>query len=281
MKPSLFVCATLVSLALPAWANAQGTSTSSTVVVQHEDDDTAINPAEPDFTLISLPTSLRLPRFGSAFRVTHRFARPLDGAFGQLAGDLFGLDSGAQIGLEYRFGIVRNGEVVIHRTSDKTLELSGQYGLIRQSPHRPVDLTVLATVEGANNFRERYAPAVGAIVSRRVSGRAALYVEPIFVHHADLDPAATGEQGDTFMIGVGGRVRVRPTVSIVAEMSPRTSGTRAGVNHVGVAVEKHVGGHVFQLNVSDSAATTLGQIARGGPAGRKWFLGFNISRKFF
>jgi hypothetical protein len=39
------------------------------------DDDSAINPAEPDFTLISLPTSLRLPQFGSAFRVTHRFGR--------------------------------------------------------------------------------------------------------------------------------------------------------------------------------------------------------------
>jgi hypothetical protein len=55
-------------------------------------------------TLISLPTSLQLPRFGSAVRVTHRFAQPLPGDFGALAGNLFGLDSGAQIGLEYRSG---------------------------------------------------------------------------------------------------------------------------------------------------------------------------------
>ena len=34
-----------------------------------------IKPAEPDFTLISLPTALRLPQFKSAFRVTHRFVR--------------------------------------------------------------------------------------------------------------------------------------------------------------------------------------------------------------
>jgi hypothetical protein len=38
---------------------------------------------------------------------------------------------------------------------------------------------------------------------------------------------------------------------------------------------------VFQLNVSDSFATTTGQIARGGPTSKDWFLGFNISRKFF
>jgi hypothetical protein len=65
-------------------------------------DDTAINPAEPDFTLISLPTSLRLPRFGSAFRVTHRFVRPLTSDVDGLAADLFSLDSRAQIRLEYR-----------------------------------------------------------------------------------------------------------------------------------------------------------------------------------
>src|SRR5260370_37407485 len=33
------------------------------------------------------------------------------------ASNFFSLDSGAQIGLEYRFGIVRNGEVGIHRTT--------------------------------------------------------------------------------------------------------------------------------------------------------------------
>ena len=59
--------------------------------------------------------------------MTHRFARPLSGDFGSLAADLFGLDSGAQIGLEYRFGIVPNGEIGIHRTSDRTIEFFTQY----------------------------------------------------------------------------------------------------------------------------------------------------------
>jgi hypothetical protein len=59
------------------------------------------------------------------------------------------------------------------------------------------------------------------------------------------------------------------------------SGYRPGVDHASFAIEKRVGGHMFQLNFSDSSATTLGQIARGGPAARNWYLGFNISRKFF
>ena len=68
---------------------------------QDDDPDLDLSVSQPDFTVVALPTTLRLPRFKSAFRVTHRFGRPLgDGDFGDLAGDLFGLDSGAQIGLD-------------------------------------------------------------------------------------------------------------------------------------------------------------------------------------
>jgi hypothetical protein len=63
---------------------------------------------EPDFTLINLPTTLRLPRHKGAFRIAHRFTRTLNNPdFGALASNLFGLDSGALIGLEYRYGLMR------------------------------------------------------------------------------------------------------------------------------------------------------------------------------
>src|SRR4051794_11426528 len=91
----------------------------SAAAFAQDDDDTVLNPAQPDFTLSALPSSLRLAKFKSAFRVTHRFTRPLDcdSCSSSLFGDLFGLDNGAIIGLEYRFGIVRNGQIGIHRTS--------------------------------------------------------------------------------------------------------------------------------------------------------------------
>ena len=86
-----------------------------------DDPDLDLSFEQPDFSLITLPTTLRLPRYKSAFRITHRFGRPLGtGNFGDLAGDLFGLDSGAQIGLEYRFGLMRGLQAGVHRTSDKT-----------------------------------------------------------------------------------------------------------------------------------------------------------------
>lgn len=61
---------------------------------------------ENEHNLINLPTTQFLQRHQSNFRLTHRFARDLRrGSSGQLAEDLFSLDNGAIIGLEYRFGI--------------------------------------------------------------------------------------------------------------------------------------------------------------------------------
>ena len=100
----LFVRSTLIALVVAAftapaaWAQPQAP--------EEEDPDLEINVSQPDFTLQDLPTNLRLPRGKFAFRVTHRFSRPLaDGDFTDLLADLFGFDSGALIGLELRYGL--------------------------------------------------------------------------------------------------------------------------------------------------------------------------------
>src|SRR5439155_25534067 len=100
-----------LSAVVSVWAPALAAPSSVSAQAPADDDPAVLRLAEPDFTLIGLPTSLRLPTFGSSFRVTHRFTRRLgQGDFGDLASDFFGIDSGAQIGLEYRFGLVKNGQ---------------------------------------------------------------------------------------------------------------------------------------------------------------------------
>ena len=94
-------------------------------------------------------------------------------------------------------------------------------------------------------------------------------------------PAGVVDANDTFLVGLGTRVRIRPTVYIVGEVAPRPSGYMPGVTHGSFAIEKRAGGHMFQLNFSNSFGTTMAQIARGGPVENDWYLGFNISRKFF
>src|SRR5688572_11677670 len=146
-----------VVLTVPAIALAQQNQPAA----QTDDDpDRDPNPSQPDFALVNLPTTLRLPRFKSSFRVTHRFGRPLGaGDFGNLAEDLFGLDSGALIGLEYRFGLMRGLQVGIMRTSDRTIEFFTQYNVLNQRDGRAVGLGVVAAVDGTNNFRDSYSPS--------------------------------------------------------------------------------------------------------------------------
>jgi hypothetical protein len=250
-------------------------------------DDAELKLAEQDFTLVALPTALRLPKYGSAFRVTHRFLRPLgEGDFGDLLADFFGLDSGAQIGLEYRFGIIKNGQIGIHRTSDKTIEFFGQYGLLRQEQF-PVDISILASIDGTNNFHSNdeeeasYSPSLGVILSRTFGERAAFYVEPIWVNNSNSQPKELADDNDTFMIGLAARIRIRPTVYLVGEFTPRVAGYKPDTNQGSFAIEKRAGGHTFQLNFSNGIGTTRSQVARGALNDDDWYLGFNISRKFF
>ena len=245
-----------------------------------DDADLDPNPSQPDFTIVNLPTTLRLPRMKSAFRVTHRFLRPLgQDDFGSLAEDLFGLDNGAIIGLEYRFGLMSGLQGGILRTSDRTIEFFGQYNVLNQRSGHAVGLGVLASIDGTNNFRDTYSPAIGVAISRELGEHGAVYVEPVWVGDSNLDDLP-GEDNSTFLVGLGARLRVRPTVYLTGEFSPR-AGYSPGAHQASFAIEKRAGGHVFQLNFSNGFGNTMGQIARGGTASDDWYLGFNISRKFF
>jgi hypothetical protein len=246
-----------------------------------DDPDRDFNRSQPDFVVVNLPTTLRVPKFKSAFRVTHRFGRPLgQGSFGNLAEDLFGLDSGAQIGLEYRFGLMRGLQVGIHRTSDRTIEFFTQYSLLQEANHG-FGLGVLASVDGTNNFKDSYTPALGIVVSKELGRYGAVYAEPMWVNNSNPLPSDLVDDNDTFIVGLGARLRIRPTVYIVGEFIPRVAGYEPGVHHGTFGIEKVAGGHTFQLNFSDGFGTTMGQLTRGGTSKNDWYLGFNISRKFF
>jgi hypothetical protein len=272
----IIVLATVCAIVSPALAAAQANPPA-----QEDDPDRDPNRAQPDFTVVNLPTTLRVPRFRSAFRVTHRFARPLGtGDFGSLVEDLFGLDSGAQIGLEYRFGLMRGLQAGIYRTSNRTIELFGQYSALQQRDGRFIGLDVIASIDGTNNFRDSYSPALGVVVSRELGDYGALYVEPVWVNNSNPLPDDLVEDNDTFLVGLGARLRIRPTVYLVGEFIPR-AGFTPGVNLGTFGIEKRAGGHVFQLNFSNGIGTTMGQLAQGGTSDDDWYIGFNISRKFF
>jgi Membrane bound beta barrel domain (DUF5777) len=253
---------------------------------QDEKDDAVLDPAQPDFTVITLPTTLRLPKFRSAFRVTHRFLRPLgQGSFGDLVEDFFGFDASTLIGLEFRFGVWNGLQAGINRTSDKTIQFFGQYDIQSQSESFPIGLAAYVSIDGTNNFKDSYSPALGVVVSRTIARYAAIYVAPIWVNNSNDLPSELVDDNNTFFIGLGGRVRVHGSTYVVGEFLPRVSGFDPGVHGGSFGIEQRVGGHSFQLNFSNHFGTTMGPIARGGlrnaDGDQDWFIGFNITRKFF
>ena len=289
--PALIVAALLAALprdavaqtaqpAAPGHASGDGAAAQSST--GDDDDDEGLSRVEPDFTVVNLPTTLRLPRFGSAFRVTHRFARPLgEGDFGDLLEDFFGFDGGAQIGLEYRFGVWRGAQVGVYRTSDRTIQFFGRHGVIRQSAARPVTLDVWLAIDGTNNFRDSYSPTVGVILSRTVEDVLALYLSPAWIDNTNALPSGPGVDDDTFVVGLGGRLRLLRTMYVTAEVAPAVAGHDPGDPVIAFGVEKRAGGHVFQVNVSNSVGSTLAQQLRTGGGRDDWYIGFNISRKFY
>jgi hypothetical protein len=252
--------------------------TDATPMAQDDDDDARLRPMEPDFSLINLPTTLPLPARAGNFHLSHRFNENLlHDDFSTQLQNLFGLDQGANIGLEFRYGIMRRLEAIVQRTSiSRTIQFSAKYDGWRQHGAFPA-ISPIVSVEGDNNFRRHYAPAVGAVLSLAIAERVAFYAMPMWIH--DTAPETLDTQ-DTGVVGAGVRLRIRPTTYVVAEVTPRVSGYVIREPEFGFAIEKRVGAHVFSLTFTNNPGTTFRQIALGGNPDTL-NLGFNLTRKFF
>jgi hypothetical protein len=251
------------------------------------DDDGALDLAEPDFVVINLPTTLRLPVHGGNFHLTHRFDGNLrSGDFGSQLSSLFGVDVGAAMSFEYRFGIMRHLELVASRANrGAVIEFSAKYDAIHQSSDTPVSVSGIVSIEGDSNFGansgvnpKNYAPALGLVISRKVHDRLAVYATPFWVHGTAI--SQTG--GNTGFVGLGARARISSTAYLLAEVTPRLGGLEGSADpEYGFGIETRVGAHVFALTFTNGTTnTTYRQLARGFAPGQL-HLGFNLTRKFF
>jgi hypothetical protein len=291
---ALATAAVVLLVGLPLGAAAQ-TAPPPTASVITEPEDLDINEVVPDFALTALPTTLRMPAGKFAFRMTHRFARPIAGTcpdegprpdgcggIGAFVENFFGFDSASKVGLEVRYGVMPGTQVVLHRTNDRAIQIQAQSQLLRQSDTRPLTLDLIGAIEGRNNFREDHTLSVGTVLAHRIAGRGAVYLQPLLLFNSNPVPDAATDDNHTVMLGLGGRMRLGQTkMYLVAEAAPRLAGFKPGVDHLSFGFEHRSGGHMFQLNVSNSFGSTLRQVALGGPGNGDWFLGFNLSRRFF
>ena len=251
-----------------------------------DDDDAKLRPLEPDFVTINLPTTLPLPAHAMNFHLSHRFNEDLlNDSIGTQFSNVFGLDNGANIGLEFRYGVMKHLEAIVQRTSlSKTIQFSAKYDGWHQTATMPVGVSAIVSIEGENNFhntdggnRANFAPAIGVVLSRNVADRLALYATPMWVHNTGTGSAVIS---DTGLIGLGARARLSNSAYFVIEGAPRAGGLAIGQAEYAFAIESRVGAHVFSLTFSNSAGTTYRQLAHGGVEDHLT-LGFNLTRKFY
>ena len=273
-----FVRCTLFVLALGAMI----VPAASAQTPDEEDPDLEVNVSQPDFTLAALPTNLRLPKGKFAFRVTHRFARPLgEGDFGSLLEDFFGFDSGALIGLELRYGLfrgragrhqphLRSHDPVLRpvRRDEPAVVPDRHRGMGQHRWHQQLPRQLLARARRGSVARARASTAPST--RSRSGSTTPTPSRPKLV-----------DDNSTLMLGLGTRLRLRPTVYVTAEVSPRLAGYAPGDALVSFGVEKRVGGHAFSINFSNGFGTTMAPMARGGTSYDDWYIGFNIARKFY
>ncbi|MBX2901805.1 MAG: hypothetical protein KF775_19305 [Cyclobacteriaceae bacterium] len=223
------------------------------------------------------------------FRISHRFGFLSSGAY-----ELFGLDQATmRMGLDY--GLSKRWMIGVGRsTYQKQFDGFTKYKVISQvADGMPVTVSAVAgmmykslkfdTPDRENFLTSKLYYSAQLLVARKFSESLSLQLMPTVIHYN----LATGinDPNDVFSVGAGGRMKLSRRVSLNAEYyyqipGHQLAGTR---NSLALGFDIETGGHVFQLNVTNSTgmtersfiSETTGNFFKGDIR-----FGFTISRVF-
>jgi hypothetical protein len=197
-------------------------------------------------------------------RISHRFGYISGGAY-----QLWGLDQATmRIGLDY--GLTKRWMIGVGRsTYQKQFDGFSKFKILRQSSGtRNIPVTISATgsvMYKSINFEDPTRVNYLAsnlfysgqlLIGRKFSERLSLQVMPTMIHY-NLVPGAT-DPNDVFAVGAGGRIKLSKRISLNAEYYYQLPGYKlpGTYNSLAVGVDIETGGHVFQLNFTNSTGMT-------------------------
>ena len=287
--------------------------------------------SEPyDYRLVNLPTPKRVPRHSLNLIFTHRFQETITANPGErteehlsrISNDLLGLDSfsissfGVSYGITNRLYALAYRSPLTTRGTNKTIELGFGYHLLDEAGKSPVALSVQSTIEGENNFTERYTENIQAMLERSVTKYVHLFFSPAVHINSNgqgrfnprpeefFPPAAAaaafklGQHTGSFGFGVDGAIR--PSVSLLFEFTPRVGFKMGQVvpifspgfkrivgfknnsePEIGIGIQKRLGRHVFTLTFSNTQATTTSRYNSSNLvlSPSNFTIGFNLFRR--
>lgn len=222
-------------------------------------------------------------------RISHRFGFISDGAY-----ELFGLDQASmRIGFDY--GLTNRWMIGLGRsTFQKQYDGFTKYKIVRQAAAKmPVTISITGSMmykslkfedpTRTNYTSSNFVYSSQLLVGRKFNESLSLQLMPTMIHY-NLVAGAT-DANDIFALGAGGRIKISKRISINAEyyyQLPRFQfeGTE---NSLAIGFDIETGGHVFQLNFTNSTGMTersfitetTGKFFKGDI-----HFGFTISRVF-
>ena len=248
---------------------------------------------------MTLPTGRRLDRHGFYVNFSHRFAydpafsgTARGGALARILGDHRDLagrdpDAVAVVGiLDQHPGIgeldQRPAEVLnFHATGGDARfldEMMAAYNLMDEHDKYPFNAAVRVSIDGQNDFRQNFAENLEGIFSRSLTRHAQIYFVPtVSLNVRHLFSPNSFESRDfpnlpgtnTFSLGVGGAVDIRPTVALLAEVIPTlVNGNchQSGCVDLGIhrpayafGIQKKIWRHSFTFGFTNGPATTVSQ----------------------
>lgn len=225
------------------------------------------------------------------FRISHRFGFLNTGAY-----NLFGLDQ-ALMRFGFEYGVTDRLMVGVGRSNvNKAYDSFMKYKILRQGSGKrniPISVSYFAsavcnTVHWTDPTRDNYFSSRmqythQLLIARKFNNDLSLQLTPTMVHK-NLVPTLK-DKNDIFAVGFGGRYKLTQRFSVNGEyiyVLPNQI-TTSYYNSLSLGVDLETGGHVFQLQLTNSTSMlepgfiteTVGRWKNGGI-----HFGFNVSRVF-
>jgi hypothetical protein len=232
--------------------------------------------------LIDVPSPFTVGRRRLELLVTHRFLQPVNQ--GASAHNLWGLDSGAEVGVGFTYGLLRHLDLSVYRSQfQEDYELAGKLQLLDQSARAPLSLAVRAGADllGRSGIQDPHRPFAQLLLGRRLRPGWNVFASPTWVR-------ATPTLRNAWNVPFGLAAPLPGHWQLDAEGIAPNHALRSlpGASRFAwhAAFAKQVGWHLFQIVAGNSRATTVDQSIGGDFAGgfatRDVRLGFNLIRYF-
>jgi len=245
--------------------------------------------------LLTLPSSHMGANGTWEIKFTHRFNQSLsNGSLSDQLHSLFGLDTNADVTFGLSYAVRRDLQFSIARSNtNDTFEAAAKYLVLQQAPSVPLTLTLRGGADWRTerDLEDRTSFFAQTLISRRIGNKTEVFVMPTFVTNAGR--AVTGDTSGAlfehaFNVPVGMTYFVRPPLALVVEIIPpngdlpdQTDGDFGWA----IGIKRAIGGHWFELLVTNSQGTTVDQYITStfqgaGLDASEVKLGFNIERRF-